>query len=83
MELSHLVVLATMFATVILGFLSKKLPIINNNLIPLQNVLVGLIVALVEWLFTRDFSVAIAVSGILAGGTYDIFHNLEKIVKNG
>ena len=83
MELSQLVALATMFATVMLGFLSKKSPTINNNLIPLQNVLVGLIVAIVEWLFTRDFSVAIAVSGILAGGTYDIFHNLEKIVKNG
>ena len=30
---------------------------------------------------TKDFKVAIALSGILAGGTYDIFHNIEKMRK--
>ena len=38
--------------------------------------------ALIEWFITKDFSTAIALSGLIAGGSYDIFHNLEKIVKN-
>ena len=41
----------------------------------------GLIVAIIEWIITKNFENAIMVSGILAGGTYDIFHNLEKIIK--
>lgn len=51
-------------------------------MIPIQNILIGIIVAIIEWIITKDFNVAIALSGLLAGGTYDIFNNLKKIVKN-
>lgn len=54
---------------------------VNNNLIPIQNILIGLVVACIEWAITKDFKVAIALSGVIAGGTYDVFHNLEKIIK--
>ena len=64
-----------------LGIVSKKYTKLNNKLIPIQNILVGLIIALIEWIVTKDFKVAIALSGIIAGGTYDIFHNLEKLIK--
>jgi hypothetical protein len=37
------------------------------------------IVAIIEWIITKDFSTAIALSGLLAGGTYDILHNLNKL----
>ena len=81
MELTEILTIVTILVTWVLGWASKKSTFIKNELIPLQNILVGLIVALIEWAITKDFSTAIALSGILAGGTYDIFHNLEKIFK--
>ena len=76
-----LISLVTFIVTLILGIISKKSSFIRNELIPIQNILVGLIVAIIEWIITKDFNTAIMVSGILAGGTYDIFHNLEKILR--
>lgn len=81
MELEKIITLVTIIVTWVLGVVSKKSTWINNHLIPIQNILIGLIVAIIEWIITKDFSVAIAVSGLLAGGTYDIFHNLNKMVK--
>ncbi len=82
MPSSDIVALVTFFVTLILGYFSKKSTFIKNELIPIQNILVGLIVAIIEWIITKNFESAILVSGILAGGTYDIFHNLEKIIRN-
>ena len=81
MELTEIVTIVTIIVTWLLGIVSKKFTSLNNKLIPIQNVLVGLIVAVIEWIITKDFKVAIALSGLLAGGTYDIFHNLNKIIK--
>ena len=81
MELSTLISLVTIIVTWVLGVISKKYTKLNNKLIPIQNIAVGLIVALIEWIVTKDFKVAIALSGLLASGTYDIFHNLEKLIK--
>lgn len=81
MELTEILTLVTIIVAWVLGALAKKSTFVKNELIPLQNILVGLIVALIEWAITKDFSTAIALSGVLAGGTYDIFHNLEKIIK--
>lgn len=81
MELSTLISLVTIIVTWVLGILAKKSTFINNKLIPIQNILIGVIVAGIEWIVTKDFSTAIAVSGIIAGGSYDVFHNLEKIVR--
>lgn len=81
MELSTLISLVTIIVTWILGVLAKKSTFINNKLIPIQNILIGVIVAGIEWIVTKDFSTAIALSGIIAGGSYDVFHNLEKIVR--
>lgn len=81
MEISTLINLVTIIVTWILGIISKKYTKLNNKLIPMQNILIGVIVALIEWIVTKDFKVAIALSGIIAGGTYDVFHNLKKIIK--
>ena len=81
MEISTLISLVTIIVTWVLGIVSKKYTKLNNKLIPIQKILVGLIIALIEWIVTKDFKVAIALSGIIAGGTYDIFHNLEKLIK--
>lgn len=81
MGLEELVSLITIVVTLVLGIVSKKSPKIKNNLIPIQNLLIGTIVAIVEWIITKDFNSAIALSGLIAGGTYDIIHNLEKIIR--
>lgn len=81
MELSTLISLVTIIVTWLLGYISKRSTWVNNRIIPIQNILIGLIVAIVEWIVTKDFKIAIALSGIIAGGTYDIFHNLEKLIK--
>ena len=81
MELSTLISLVTILVTWLLGYISKRSTWVNNRIIPIQNILIGLIVACIEWAITKDFKVAIALSGILAGGTYDIFHNIEKMRK--
>lgn len=81
MELSTLISLVTIIVTWVLGMISKKYTKLNNKLIPIQNIVIGLIVAIIEWIVTKDFKVAIALSGLLASGTYDIIHNLEKLIK--
>lgn len=81
MGLEELVSLITIIVTLLLGVISKKSSKIRNNIIPIQNLLIGTIVAIVEWIITKDFNSAIALSGLIAGGTYDIIHNLEKIIR--
>lgn len=81
MEVSTLISLVTIIVTWVLGVVSKKYTKLNNKLIPIQNILVGLIVALIEWIVTKDFKVAIALSGLLAGGAYDVINNINKIIR--
>lgn len=81
MELEYIVCLVTILVTFVLGIISKKNPKLSNKIIPIQNLFVGLIVALIEFIITKDFKVAIALSGLIAGGTYDIVHNLNKLIK--
>lgn len=77
----EIISILTIVITLIFGFLSKKSTFISNNLIPIQNLVIGVTIAIVEFIFTKDFSTAIAMSGIFAGGTYDVVHNLEKMIK--
>jgi len=81
MDLTSMITLVTIIVTFIFGLIAKKVSWFNNKLIPIQNITIGLIVAVVEWIITKDFSTAIALSGIIAGGTYDILHNLDKMIK--
>lgn len=79
MELTEIISIVTFIVTLICGFITKKCPKISNKIIPIQNLLIGLIIAIIEWVITKDFKTAIALSGLLAGGTYDIVHNLKKM----
>lgn len=79
MELTEILSMVTFVVTLICGVITKKIPKISNKIIPIQNLTIGLIVAIIEWIITKDFSTAIALSGVLAGGTYDIGHNLKKL----
>lgn len=69
--------LITMIVTILFGFLSKKISWFKNYLIPLQNLTVGIVFAIVEFLITKDFNLAVATSGLMAGGTYDLVKNLQ------
>ena len=82
MELTQIITVVTVILTWILGIFAKRSKFISNNLIPIQNILIGVTVAIIEWIITKDFKVALALSGLLAGGAYDIAHNLEKMIKN-
>lgn len=75
--------LITMLVTLVLGSISKKCTFICNNLIPIQNLLIGLLVALFNYLITKNFESSIALSGLFAGGVYDIYYNVKKIMKKG
>lgn len=72
--------LVTMIVTFLCGLAAKKSTWMDNNLIPVQNLLIGIIFAIIEWIATKDFSTAIMLSGLVAGGTYDIGHNIMKIL---
>lgn len=80
MELTEIILsLATVATTIICGFITKKNPKITNKIIPMQNLMIGFIVCIVEWIVTKDFSFALSVSGLIAGGTYDLGHNFKKL----
>ena len=83
MELTNIITMVTIIVTWILGIVSKKSKFINNNLIPVQNILIGVVVAVIEWIITKDFKVAIALSGLFAGGVYDVINNLDKMIRKG
>ena len=69
--------LITIVVTFILGLIVK-----TDNLIPLQNLVIGIIVSLIYYFMTKDVSINIALSGLLSGGTYDIFKNLKEFINN-
>ena len=82
MNVEVIITITTMLVTMMLGIISKKSKFISNNLIPFQNIIIGLVVASVEYFITKDFSTSIAISGLVAGGTYDVIHNLNKLAEN-
>lgn len=74
------ITLATMIITLILGQLTKKFTNINKKKIPIQNMFIGLFVFVVEWIITKELSVAIALSGIFSGGIYDLGKAFMQLV---
>lgn len=78
--LENIIALVTIIVSFFLGKLSKKSNFIKNELIPIQNLFVGLFVALIYYFMTKDISLAIGTAGLFAGGSYDIVHNLKKML---
>jgi len=75
------VTLATVIITIILGFVTKKYTKIDNKKIPIQNMFIGVFVFLVQWIITKNLNVAVATSGILSGGIYDIGKAIIQLFK--
>ena len=81
MDTNTIIIIIALIVEWALGYAAKKSKYISDNLIPIQNALIGLIFMIVEYFITKDFNVALLLSGQIAGGTYDIFHNLSKLTK--
>ena len=78
--LENIIAFVTIIVSLFLGKLSKNSNFIKNELIPIQNLFVGLFVALIYYFMTKDISLAIGTAGLFAGGSYDIVHNLKKMI---
>lgn len=73
------VTMATIVVTLILGQISKKNEWVEKQKLPLQNLLIGIIVCTIEYIITKDFNTAVALSGVMAGGVYDLCKALKKL----
>lgn len=79
MNVQTIISIVTFITSLILGEVSKYYNIIDKKKIPIQNLIIGVVVAVIEFIITKNFETAIALSGVTAGGAYDIIHNLKKL----
>ncbi len=82
MNIEIIMSLVTIVVTFILGLIAKKATWISDHIIPIQNLIIGIVVAIIYYFMTKDVSVTIAMSGIIAGVTYDIVKNLKALTDN-
>lgn len=80
MELATIISLVTVVVTFICGLIAKKVEWFNNKLIPIQNLAIGLIAAVIYYFITKDINLVIASVGLGVGGGYDILHNIGKLL---
>lgn len=76
----NIIEIVTIIVTLIMGLVVKKYTNLSSKKIPIQNLLIGIIVAIVEFIITKDFSTAIAVSGLTGGGVYDLIKNTSMLI---
>ena len=69
--------LTTMIVTWILGYLAKKSSFFSNNLIPLQNIFIMILVVTIYYFATGDFSLVVASSSPVATIIYDTVHCIK------
>ena len=74
-----IIAVITVLATYVLGLLSKKSKYISNNLIAVQNIVIGIIATVLYYILTGNFSMVIASSSPIAAVLYDAKHGLEKL----
>lgn len=73
------ITIATIIATIIVGQLTKKYTTLEKQQLPLQNLAIGIIVCIIQFAITRDINTAVALSGIMSGGIYDIGKAINQI----
>lgn len=83
MELATIISIVTIFVTFVCGLIAKKSSWIDNKLIPVQNLAIGLIAGMIYYFITKDFNLVIMSVGLGTGGAYDIVHNLQKLLEKG
>ncbi len=80
-NIETIIMMLTQIIVWILGALSKKNENIKNDMIIFQNGIVGLISCFLYYVVTKDFSVAIATSGLTADIVYNLVHSSYKLIK--
>lgn len=65
MDISIIIGIVTFVVTLILGIIAKKNPKFNNYLIPIQNIVVGIIATFIEYLITKKLKPVNNSSGII------------------
>ena len=76
-NMDTIIAISTMIVTWVLGYLAKKNPFFSNNMIPLQNLLIMIIVVSIYWFLTGDFNMVIASSSPVATIIYDTLHCIK------
>lgn len=82
MDVNSIIEIVTVVVALILGIISKKNNFINSKKIPIQNLIIGIISFVIDYIITKDFNASIMFSGLLAGGTYDLLKNIYFIFYN-
>lgn len=82
MDITQIIGLLTVIVTFILGIMAKKSKFIENNLIPVQNLIVGIIAFVINFIITKDVNASLIGVGLFTGGTYDLVKNLQVIQTN-
>lgn len=81
MDITTIISIVTIFVTFILGLISKRCTWISNHLIPVQNLIIGIIACVINYYITKDWAITVAGIGLFTGGTYDIASNLNELFK--
>lgn len=79
MQSAEILTIIAIITSWICGVIAKKISWFKNFMIPVQNIIIGVVFTFIEFLISKDINIAIATSGLLAGGTYDFVSNLNKI----
>lgn len=80
-NIETIIMMVTQIVVWVLGYFSKKNPNIKNDAIIFQNGIVGIISCVLYFIATKDFSVAIATSGLTADILYNLVHSSYKLIK--
>ena len=80
MNSEMIMTITTMIVSLVLGIIAKKVPWISNNLIHIQNLIIKIILSIIYYVMTKNFSIAIASAGIIVGGTYDLIKNTKLLI---
>ena len=80
MDMEVIMSLVTIIVTIILSIIAKKVSWITNHIIPLQNLIIGIVISVIYYIMTKNISIAVASAGLLVGGTYDLVKNLNKLI---
>lgn len=81
MDLEIIVSITTILVSFILGLIAKRISWVSNHIIPLQNLIIGIIASVIYYIITKDVNLVIAGLGLFTGGVYDIGSNLKKLLE--
>ncbi len=78
--MEQMITLSTMIITMVCGYISTKIPWFNNKLIPIQNILIGITMSVIYYLYSKDISYSVTMAGIFSTGIYSLSDNLMELI---